>query len=219
MTEQTTQKSQFDKNLRSFLEAVSMLEREATVLLDRVGIDGDTVRRGLDALGGVSGDLVRQLAGSLGLADARAVGVVSRDLRGLLEKVVRLREQQKDVRGRLEARIDQVELSAAKLDAAVQALARVQGSTQARLAGLEERSTSLESKLALRGEQFDLVEGLRLRMEKLEAAVASLAADVRANQAGTRSGSARRAAARIGDDAGPIREERPEPAAARPRAR
>ncbi len=219
MAEQSGRKSPFEENLRSFLEAVSMFEHEASVLLDRLGVDGETVRRGLDVLGVVSGDLVRQLAGTLGLADAKAVDVLSRDLRGLLERVARLREQQRDVRSRVDGRLDQMEKSGARFDEVMQAMARVQGRAEARLSGLEERSSSLESKLALRSEQLDLVEGLRLRIEKLETLVASVAGGVRANKAGARKTAPRRATARSGDSTGPIREERSEPAAAKPRTR
>lgn len=196
-----------------------MFEDEAAVLLDRLGIDRETVRRGIDVLGVVSGDLVSQLAGSLGLADAKAVDVLRRDLRALLERVARMREQQRDVRTRMDERMDRAERSSARLDGAVEALARVQGRAQARLASLEERSASLESRLAARGQQLELMEGLRLRIEKLEGVVASWAGEVRSAKAGARKSTPRRVAARAGDGAGPVRDERPEPAAAQPRTR
>lgn len=196
-----------------------MFEDEAAVLLDRLGIDRDTVRRGIDLVGVLSGDLVRQLAGSLGLADAKAVDVLRKDLRALLERVARMREQQRDIRARMEERMDRTQRSSAQLEGAVQAMARVQGRAEARLAGLEERSASLESRLAVRGQQLELMEGLRTRIEKLEGVVASLAGELRAGQAGARKSTPRRVAARAGDGAGAIREERPEPVAAQPRTR
>lgn len=115
--------------------------------------------------------------------------------------------------------MDRMEQSSAKLDAALQAMARVQGRAQARLAALEERASSLDSKVTARGEQLELMEGLRLRIERLEGVVTASTADLRARKPGVTPGTPRRKAARVGDSPSPIREERPEPVAAQPRSR
>jgi len=208
----------FDRNLRSFLEAVSMFEKEAAVLMDRFGLDGAAVRRGVDVVGAVSRDLIGQLASSLGLADAKAVDMLQRDFRGLLERVARMREQQREHRSRTEERIDRVEQSSAGLDGAVQAMARMQERTEVRLAGLDERSATLENRLAIRAEQLDLIEGLRQRMEKLEGLVATMAEDVRA-KVPQKKAVTRRVVARTNDSVSQAREERVEPAAAVSRKR
>lgn len=221
MSEQSGKKSPFDKNLRSLLEAMSMFEKEAVVLLDRFGVDGEMLRRGLYAAGMLSGDVVRQISASLGLADAKTVDAVSRDLRSLLERVARLREKQKDAGMRLDQQRGELERSTARLDGALEAMARVQGRTQVRLDRLEERSLALESRLGLRDGQSERIATMLERIEKVESQVAALAGQLRGGKAAARTpGSGpRRVPARPSDGSGSVREDRPEAITAQPGTR
>ena len=157
MAQDSSGSSSFDKNLRSLLEAVSMLEREAGLLLDRFGLDTATVGRVLDTLGNLSIEAIRPLAAAVGIADASALEALARDVRALLQSEARLRRQQEDEAARLQ-----------ELVAAVSAL----GETTAGLAELQARTRERLDALALLAEEAGRWEAsrteLRAQIEALQ---------------------------------------------------
>ncbi|HYB98317.1 MAG TPA: hypothetical protein VEC57_04205 [Candidatus Limnocylindrales bacterium] len=172
MAQESRNQSRYDKNIQSLLEAVSMLEREVAVLMDRFGVDGGTLRRALDVVGLVSADVARQAAQAFGLADARAMESLGRDVRSLLEQVARLRRRDADGA----ARIERLEESIARLEGAAAAMARLQGKAQGVMSRLEERSEAFEQALERRMQQLEAVDSLKSRIERLEEMVLEAAA-------------------------------------------
>lgn len=172
MSQQSAHDSSYDKNLRSLLDALAMLEQEAGVLLDRFGFDGATVGRVAGVFGVLSGELLRPLAASLGLADASALESLARDVRALLEGGARLRREQVRTQGEVE-RLD----SALKaLEGTTRVLAGLQGRTQSRLEALASSASALEKTAEQRARLLEDVSRLRDRLDRLEAALASRAA-------------------------------------------
>ncbi|HYC56439.1 MAG TPA: hypothetical protein VEL28_16020 [Candidatus Binatia bacterium] len=164
MAQDSANSSGYDKNIRSLLEAIGMLERESSALLERLGVDGETFRRGLELMSVMSAELAGQLANALGLARTEATDSLARDVRALLEQVARLRRNDSDHGQRLQ----RLEQSIARLEGAASAMARLQGKTQAVMTRLQERSEAFEEVLERRQQQLDALQTLRGRIEALE---------------------------------------------------
>lgn len=176
MSQNHSEQSSFDKNLRSFLEAVSMFEREAGLVMDRLGFDSVAIGRVLDSLGSISAEAVRPLASALGMADAAAVEALARDVRALLQSEARARREQASSAARLDELLAAIEA----LGATTAGLADLQARTQDRLDALASRADSIETSSGQRSKVLDEVEKLRKRIDDLEerlAAELGLAAD------------------------------------------
>lgn len=175
MSQNHSEQSSFDKNLRSFLEAVSMFEREAGLVMDRFGFDADTVGRVLDTVGTLSAEAVRPLAAALGIADAAAVEALARDVRALLQSEARSRREQ----AAAAARLDELLAAIEALGATTAGLADLQARTQdrvdalAELAGRAGSSSAAEADGGSRAALLDDVEKLRKRIDDLEQRLAA----------------------------------------------
>jgi len=161
--------SPFDKNLRSLMDAISMFEREASLLLDRLGFDTDAVGRALDTVGSFSADAVRPLAAALGIADAAAVDAVARDVRALLQSDARLRREQAGGAARLEELVAAIEA----LGTTTATLADLQSRTQERLDALSERAVGIDAVVEQRLRVLEDVDRLRRRIDDLEQRLAT----------------------------------------------
>lgn len=164
MSQTGTRQSSFDKNLRSLLDAVAMFEREAGVMMDRFGFDSDAVGRVFDALGTLSSEAVRPLAGALGIADTAAVESLARDVRALLQAEARQRREQSQTSSRLDELLAAVEA----LGAATARLADLQGQTQDRLDALAARAASIEGMEAQRERLAGELDRLKSRIDALD---------------------------------------------------
>lgn len=201
MSQNHSEQSAFDKNLRSFLEAVSMFEREAGLVMDRLGFDSDAIGRVLETVGALSAEAVRPLASALGIADAAAVEALARDVRALLQSEARARRDQTAS----STRLDELLLAIEALGATTAGLADLQTRTQDRvdaLAVLAERSGSVDAGSSARASLLEDVEKLRNRIDELEERLAAEfgfadngAAD--APPAGVKASGARRAVSRV----------------------
>jgi DNA repair ATPase RecN len=169
MSQNHSEQSSFDKNLRSFLEAVSMFEREAGLVMDRFGFDTDSIGRVLDTLGSLSAEAVRPLASVLGLADAAAVEALARDVRALLQSEARARREQASSA----ARMDEILAAVEALGATTAGLADLQARTQDRLDALAAKVDSMPAVRDERSRALDEVEGLTRRLEDLERRLAA----------------------------------------------
>jgi ABC-type transporter Mla subunit MlaD len=164
MSQSSDEQSPFDKNLRSLLDAVAMFEREAGVVLDRLGLDTDAVRRVMDMLGSLSSEAVRPLAAALGIADVAAVEALARDVRALLQGEARLRREQAAAAARFDDFLKAVEA----LGAATAGLADLQARTQDRVEALAGKAAAMEETSARRQDLADEVARLRARIDELE---------------------------------------------------
>lgn len=166
---QSSEHSSFDKNLRSLLDAISMFEREASLVMDRFGFDSDAIGRVLDMLGSFSADAVRPLAGALGIADAAAVEALARDVRALLQGDARVRREQVAAAARLDRLVTAIEA----LGATTAGLADLQARTQDRLDALAGRAASMDAVHEQRQRLLEDVEALRTRIDNLERELAT----------------------------------------------
>lgn len=173
MSQNHSEQSAFDKNLRSFLDAVSMFEREAGLVMDRLGFDSDAVGRVLDLVGTLSAEAVRPLASALGIADAAAVEALARDVRALLQSESRLRRDQ----AASAARLDELLAAIEALGATTAGLADLQARTQDRveaLARLAEQSGNAGAESGSGAAALlEDVEKLRKRIDELEERLAA----------------------------------------------
>lgn len=210
MSQQSAHDSSYDKNLRSLLDALAMLEQEAGVLLDRFGFDGATVGRVAGVFGVLSGELLRPLAASLGLADASALESLARDVRSLLEGGARLRREQVRTQGEVE----RLDAALKALEGTTRVLAGLQGRTQSRLEALATSASALERTAEQRARLFEDVSRLRERLDRLEAGLASRAAlENKPVAAAVKRASTRRASIRSAEPAAGKREDRSDLAA------
>ncbi len=182
--------SSFDKNLRSLLDAVAMFEREAGLMMDRLGFDSEAVGRVFDLLGSISSEAVRPLAGALGIADTAAVESLARDVRALLQAEARQRREQGAVNTRLDELLGAVEA----LGATTARLADLQGQTQDRLDALAARAASIEGMEAQRQRLSGELARLKDRIDALDAVLGTVdaPADFEEEGAGVRPGGAKR---------------------------
>lgn len=169
MSQNHSEQSSFDKNLRSLLEAVSMFEREAGLVLDRFGFDADSIGRVLDTLGTLSAEAVRPLASALGIADAAAVEALARDVRALLHSEARARREQTTA----SARLDELLTALEALGATTAGLADLQARTQDRLDSLAARAESVDGLAEQRSRMVEEVEKLGRRLDDLEGRLAA----------------------------------------------
>lgn len=172
MSQNHSEQSTFDKNLRSFLEAVSMFEREAGLVMDRFGFDSDAIGRVLDLVGTVSAEAVRPLASALGIADAAAVEALARDVRALLQSEARVRRDQAAASARLDELLEAIEA----LGSTTATLADLQTRTQDRvdaLAVLADRVATAEEGADPRQGLLGEVDALRKRIDQLEERLAA----------------------------------------------
>jgi septal ring factor EnvC (AmiA/AmiB activator) len=191
MSQSDNQHSSFDKNLRSLLDAVAMFEREAGLMMDRLGFDSESVGRVLELLGSISSEAVRPLAGALGIADTAAVESLARDVRALLQAEARQRREQSTTNSRLDELLAAVEA----LGATTARLADLQGQTQERLDALAARAVSIEGMEAQRQRLAAELAGLKQRIDTLDAVLGTgdAAAEFSEEEsAGIRPGGARR---------------------------
>jgi hypothetical protein len=169
MSQHDSDRSPFDKNLRSFLDALAMFEREAGLVLDRFGLDSDTIGRVLDTLGNLSAEAVRPLASALGIADSAAVEALARDVRALLQSDARGRREQAAVAGRVEDLARAVEA----LGSTTATLADLQARTQGRLDALADSARAIDGTQEQRERLLADVERLRRRIDELEERLAA----------------------------------------------
>lgn len=169
MTQTHSDGSSFDKNIRSLLDAVAMFEREATVLLDRFGLDSEAVGRVVDLLSSLSVEAMRPLAAALGIADTATVEALMRDVRHLMRSEALLRREQAATAGRLGDLVAAVEA----LGTTTAGLADLQARLQERLESLAERGEAPSEATARRDDLADEVERLRTKIDNLEATLST----------------------------------------------
>lgn len=205
MSQQSAHDSSYDKNLRSLIEALAMLEQEAGVLFDRFGFDGATISRVASVFGVLSGELLRPLAASLGLADASALESLARDVRSLLEGGARLRREQ----ARTSGNVERLDAALKALEGTTRVLAGLHGRTQSRLAALATSASALEKTAEQRSRLLEDVSRLRDRLDRLEAGLASRAAmETKPAAAAVKRTSTRRSSRRSAEPAAGKREDR-----------
>jgi len=196
MSQHDSDRSTFDKNLRSLLDAIAMLEREAGLVLDRFGLDSDTIGRVLDTLAGLSAEAVRPLASAIGLADAAAVEALARDIRALLASDARMRREQ----GAAAARAEELVRAVEALGATTATLADLQARTQVRLDALAGSAEAIENANQQRQRLIEDVDRLNKRIDELEerlaAEVGLVPGDDAEDSGGVRPSGARRTASR-----------------------
>ena len=202
MGQSNNEHSAFDKNLRSLLDAVAMLEREAGLVMDRFGLDSDAVSRVMGTIGSLSAEAVRPLAAALGIADTAAVEALARDVRALLQSEARLRREQ----GAGTARLEELLAAVEALGATTARLADLQARTQDRLDVFAARAASLDGFAdAQRQRLSEDVSRLKKRIDDLESAlgadsgvgIAVEDGDDGIGPAGIRAGGARRPPPRV----------------------
>src|SRR5262245_60378320 len=134
------------KSIRSLVEALATLEREAEMIFDRASASSATAMAG--AVGKIAADagrraaagldvrallqrigeidftpIARMLAAGLGLADEASLEAVRADMREVVEQVARLREREIALAGG----VSQLRSRTARFEEALSGLARVQG--------------------------------------------------------------------------------------------
>lgn len=185
----------FAKSVRSLLDALSTLEREAEILLERAsgpslaGI-GAFVTKIAGMFGGVGApDLnglleragrfdtaswTKGLAAMLGLADESVLVEVRDELREVIEQVARLRERELALAGG----VSQLRARSARFEEALAGLARVQGKCVARLDGQVDRARELERLAARRDDHITRLirdtAGQRAELERLSDQLAAV---------------------------------------------
>ena len=186
----------FAKSVRSFLEALSTLEREAEIFFQRIGgtptggvvaflnkvaaAIGANVGDALDIsallrrLGAADmGALTKALVGLLGAADESALDAVRDEIREVVEQVARLRERELALAGG----VSQLRTRAARFEEALAGLARVQGKCVARLDGQVDRARDLERLAARRDDHITRLirdtAGQRAELERLRDEIAA----------------------------------------------
>jgi hypothetical protein len=169
MSEHGSERSSFEKNLRSLMEALGMLEREASLLLDRFGFESESITRLLDMLGAMSADAVRPLASALGIADASTVEALARDVRALLQSDARVRREQAASAARVEELVSAIEA----LGTTTATLADLQARTAERLETLSDVAAAMAGTDEQRTRVLEDVERLRKRIDDLEAKLAT----------------------------------------------
>jgi hypothetical protein len=179
MSQQSNADTSYDKSLRSFLDAISMLEGEATTMLDRFGVDAEKVSRFVEVAGSLSGELLRPLVAALGIADAGTLETLARDVRALMEGASRSRREQAEA----SRKVDRLEAALAALEGSTNVLAELEGRARSRLDALSERAEGIERTAEHRARLSEDLSRLQARIERLESIVAADAA--RAGSAGT----------------------------------
>jgi hypothetical protein len=180
----------FTKSVRSLLEALSTLEREAAILLGRAGT-GSRVNlatwlletasaasrkasAGLDLaallrrLGTIDpATWGKTLTSALGLADEAAIESLREEVREVVEQVARLRERELALAGG----VSQLRARSARFEEALAGLARVQGKCVARLDAQVDRARALEHLAARRDDHITRLirdtAGQRAELERL----------------------------------------------------
>lgn len=169
MSQNDSNQSPFDKNLRSLLDALAMFEREAGVVMDRFGFEADSVGRVMELLGNLSSEAVRPLAAAIGIADAASVEALARDVRALLQSEARIRRQHSEDAGRVDELLAAVEA----LGATTARLADLQTRTQDRLDNLADRAEAIEATDAQRKRLAEEVARLATRIDDLETSLSN----------------------------------------------
>lgn len=186
----------FAKSARSFLEALSTLEREAEILFGRIGGSPTGVLAGfLGKVAAVIGSgatgtfdlsavlrrsgvadtrtLMKSFIALLGVADGSALDVVRDEVREVVEQVARLRERELALAGG----VSQLRARAARFEEALAGLARVQGKCVARLDGHVDRARDLERLAARRDDHITRLirdtAGQRAELERLRDEIAA----------------------------------------------
>jgi chromosome segregation ATPase len=186
------------KSVRSLVEALVTLEREAEMIFERASassVAGFTGYLG-KAAGGASrraaasfdpaaffrrlGEvdlsvLMRVVGGAFGIADEASLEAVRADVREMAEQVARLRERELALAGG----VSQLRAKAARFDEALAGLARVQGKCVARLDGQVESARKLEHLAGRRDDHITRLirdtAGQRAELERLSADLAAAA--------------------------------------------
>jgi hypothetical protein len=152
----------FAKSVRSLLDALSTLQREAEIMFERAGVGSaagllgvlasfaQALGRGADSVSMTGllrragafdpGAVSRFLVSALGIADEAAVAGLRDEMRDVVEQVARLRERELALAGG----VSQLRARSARFEEALAGLARVQGKCVARLDGQVERARKLE---------------------------------------------------------------------------
>jgi chromosome segregation ATPase len=151
------------KSVRSLVEALATLEREAEMIFDRASATSATAMAGY--VGKVAAEAGRRAAasldlaallkraseidfapllsamtGALGLADEASLEAVRADMREVIEQVGRLRERELALAGG----VSQLRAKTARFEEALAGVARVQGKCVARLDGQVDSARKLE---------------------------------------------------------------------------
>jgi len=183
----------FGKSVRSLLDALSTLEREAGIVLERaagssmggMGSIWSKLAEGLERAGSVDLHVLLSRAGrvdlsawgktvaaALGLAGDAELVAVRDEVREMIEQIARLRERELALAGG----VSQLRSRAARFEEALAGLARVQGKCVARLDGQVERAHELERLAARRdGHITRLIRdtaGQRAELERLSSELA-----------------------------------------------
>lgn len=168
MVDSHKDRERYDKTFRSFVDAMSMLENEVGLVVEKTGIDTAALSRLLDVAATVSREILGPLTAALGLAEASALERLASDVRSLLESASRQRREQADTA----ARVDRLAAAVETLEQATRTVAGLQGRTRVRMGALGERGSGLERALERRGRVLEEVRELRARVDRLEAATA-----------------------------------------------
>ena len=161
------------KSVRSLVEALTTLEREAEMIFDRANASSATAMAGF--VGRAAADvgrkaaagldiaallrraaeidfspLARALTGALGLADEASLEAVRADMREVIEQVARLRERELALAGG----VSQLRAKTARFEEALAGVARVQGKCVARLDGQVDGARKLEHLAARRDDHI-----------------------------------------------------------------
>ena len=180
----------FAKSVRSLLDALSTLEREAEIMFERAGVGSAAGLAGVlasfaQALARSASDSVsmagllrragafdpaalsRFLIQALGIADEASVAAVRDEMRDVVEQVARLRERELALAGG----VSQLRARSARFEEALSGLARVQGKCVARLDGQVERAHKLEQLAGRRDDHITRLirdtAGQRAELERL----------------------------------------------------
>jgi chromosome segregation ATPase len=180
----------FAKSVRSLLDALSTLEREAEIMFERASAGSAAGLTGVlgafaqalarSATGSVSfagllrragafdpANLSRILIQALGIADEASIAAVRDEVRDVVEQVARLRERELALAGG----VSQLRARSARFEEALAGLARVQGKCVARLDGQVERAHKLEQLAGRRDDHITRLirdtAGQRAELERL----------------------------------------------------
>ena len=151
------------KSVRSLVEALTTLEREAEMIFDRASATSATAMAGYvgkaaaeagrRAAAGLDlaallkrasevdfSPILRAMTGALGLADEASLEAMRADMREVIEQVARLRERELALAGG----VSQLRSKTARFEEALAGVARVQGKCVARLDGQVDSARKLE---------------------------------------------------------------------------
>src|SRR6185503_13901588 len=161
------------KSVRSLVEALTTLEREAEMIFDRASATSATAMAGYvgtaaaeagrRAAAGLDlaallkrasevdfSPILRAMTGALGLADEASLEAVRTDMREVIEQVARLRERELALAGG----VSQLRAKTARFEEALAGVARVQGKCVARLDGQVDGARKLEHLAARRDDHI-----------------------------------------------------------------